>query len=202
MGRKTIPLSEHQLKTLYWDKDMSILKISQELGVSYETVRKRMQLLGISRRPSGPAKLGLDRSECDNGHPLDDTNRYVSSSGRVTCLTCRNAHSRQYYFSNHKKCLDKARGQSRLKRFGMTAEMYNQMVTAQDGLCALCKRPEKDTSPSGKVKALAVDHNHLTGEVRGLLCKRCNCALGMLDDNPELFELAIAYLGKACKGGN
>jgi hypothetical protein len=46
----------------------------------------------------------------------------------------------------------------------------------------------------GKILPLSVDHNHKTGRVRGLLCKRCNVAIGMLDDNPKLLARALEYL--------
>jgi len=49
----------------------------------------------------------------------------------------------------------------------------------------------------GKLLRMAVDHDHITGEVRGLLCKRCNRALGILEDSIELLQRAIQYLQKA-----
>lgn len=81
-----------------------------------------------------------------------------------------------------------------LKRsFGITTEKYDQMFKAQKGLCKLCRKPEPGTR-NGKRKMLAVDHDHETGKIRGLLCSKCNTALGLLDDSPELLEAAIVYL--------
>jgi hypothetical protein len=73
-------------------------------------------------------------------------------------------------------------------KYGITFDQYMQMLEDQNGVCRLCK----GTNPSGR--RLAVDHNHETGEVRGLLCSNCNTALGLLKDNPVLLEAAIAYL--------
>ena len=73
------------------------------------------------------------------------------------------------------------------KRFGITLAEYEDLLKVQNGLCAICKQPCK----RGR---LAVDHNHATGEVRGLLCRLCNLILGMLEDNPEWLKTAEAYL--------
>ena len=57
------------------------------------------------------------------------------------------------------------------------------------GLCLICKKP-----PLGKHTRLGVDHCHATGRVRGLLCNRCNRAMGMFEDDPDLLVAAAAYL--------
>ena len=64
------------------------------------------------------------------------------------------------------------------------------MLRGQGGVCAICKRTE--TNP--RYDHLGVDHDHNTGQVRGLLCSMCNQALGMLSDSPEILEEAVAYL--------
>ena len=74
------------------------------------------------------------------------------------------------------------------KRFGITIQDYNWMMEHQNCGCAICGKP------SDGIKALAVDHCHATGQVRGLLCVNCNRGLGHFDDKPELLEAAIAYL--------
>ncbi len=68
----------------------------------------------------------------------------------------------------------------------------------QEGLCAICKNPETSLgSTKIKAKRLAVDHDHITGKIRGLLCQRCNCGLGSFKDNPDLLKGAIEYLRRA-----
>ena len=78
-----------------------------------------------------------------------------------------------------------------LKRFGLTPPDYARLFLSQDGKCAICRRV-----PSGR--ALDVDHDHRTREIRGLLCHRCNRGLGYF--LPEHVELAADYLTKPGTG--
>jgi hypothetical protein len=78
---------------------------------------------------------------------------------------------------------------SRLWRaFGLTLEDYFAMLESQHGLCAICQKPPKEGT------FLAVDHNHITGKIRGLLCWRCNSSLGKFNDDYMLVRRAADYL--------
>lgn len=82
---------------------------------------------------------------------------------------------------------------TRLKRdFDITLKIYNEMLCRQEGVCAICRQPERVVF-KGKIKALAVDHNHATGEIRGLLCMRCNVEVGIIE-NKERFSMIHKYL--------
>lgn len=74
------------------------------------------------------------------------------------------------------------------KKFGLSIEEYNKKLDQQNGLCALCNKECK----SGR--NLAVDHNHKTGKIRGLLCGNCNMGLGSFYEDKNLLSLAIKYL--------
>lgn len=74
------------------------------------------------------------------------------------------------------------------RTYGITAEDYEQILKQQEGRCAICRRA------NGKTKRLAVDHDHETNRVRGLLCKPCNRMLGHGRDDPEFFNRAATYL--------
>lgn len=76
------------------------------------------------------------------------------------------------------------------KDYGLTIGDYNTLLEAQDGRCKICGT----TKPGGHGNRFAVDHAHETGEVRGLLCQQCNCALGHFKDNPDLLRKAAEYL--------
>lgn len=77
-----------------------------------------------------------------------------------------------------------------LRKFNITDTEYDQLLENQDGKCAICG----NTNRSGN--RLAVDHNHDTGEVRELLCHRCNTGIGLFEDNSDLLERARNYLTK------
>lgn len=74
------------------------------------------------------------------------------------------------------------------KKFGVSVEQYDAMLAQQNGGCAICGRQ----CSSGRM--LAVDHDHLTNRVRGLLCGQCNNGLGRFRDDVELLRKAIVYL--------
>lgn len=75
------------------------------------------------------------------------------------------------------------------KTYGISAEEYWEIHYFQGGVCALCRRA------TGKVRKLAVDHDHQTGKIRGVLCKTCNAKiLGHARDEVEFFQRCIDYL--------
>jgi hypothetical protein len=80
-----------------------------------------------------------------------------------------------------------------LRKYGLTTEQYESMLAAQDGRCAICRQPETRTV-HGVVSRLAVDHDHRTARVRGLVCHLCNRAIGLLQDDPDLLRAAAEYL--------
>lgn len=75
------------------------------------------------------------------------------------------------------------------KLYGMSPEEYSTLMAAQGGKCAICR----SSCPRGR---LSVDHNHETGEIRGLLCRDCNRALGIFRDDPDRLRKAAEYLEK------
>ncbi len=82
------------------------------------------------------------------------------------------------------------------KKYGITLAEYSAMLVAQGGVCAICHKPEIMVR-DGKICDLAVDHNHVTGRIRGLLCARCNLSGGYIEklDDTTLVEL-LRYLGR------
>jgi hypothetical protein len=85
------------------------------------------------------------------------------------------------------RCLD-CMAENKLKsRYNMTVEDYINMYEHQDGVCAICTKKPKQ-------KDFYIDHDHVTGKVRALLCKHCNCALGFFRDDSILMNKAIHYI--------
>jgi len=85
--------------------------------------------------------------------------------------------------------------------FGISLEEYQELFNNQNGLCAICNNKEHRTY-NGKVKSLAVDHNHLNGKVRGLLCHDCNVALGYVKDDRLILGRMITYIEKFNSANN
>lgn len=74
-------------------------------------------------------------------------------------------------------------------RYGLTLEEFDARLLAQGGGCAICGIKKNQLA-----RDFHVDHNHETGQVRGLLCFACNTGIGKLGDDPDLLEAAAAYL--------
>jgi len=79
-------------------------------------------------------------------------------------------------------------------KYGITIETYDKMSESQNNCCAICGESRDNFKTN-----FAVDHNHETNEVRGLLCGKCNLILGYANDNIPILENAIKYLN--CKKG-
>lgn len=86
---------------------------------------------------------------------------------------------------------------SRLKKFNLTIEGYELLLAKQNNLCAICNLPER-VSARGRKRMLrfAVDHDHKSGKVRGLLCASCNQGIGKFDEDTERMLRAIQYILK------
>lgn len=103
------------------------------------------------------------------------------------------AHYRDYANRN----ADRNRDKWLVRKYGISLAEYNHMFEEREGLCDLCGNSE--TARTGRYVQeapnwLAVDHDHETGKVRGLLCRDCNVALGLLKDDSYLLRKAADYL--------
>jgi hypothetical protein len=101
----------------------------------------------------------------------------------------------QYIYYRTEKGLYK-RDKQRVRPYGITVDDWYRMLEQQRNRCAICGKPE--THP--KRTYLSIDHDHLTGKVRGLLCYYCNTGLGNFKDDILSLESAISYLQEAQNG--
>jgi hypothetical protein len=131
---------------------------------------------------------------CKVEKPLDD---FVGRKRKTYCKPCERTRSREARQRNGPATVRSVHRRSRLRRiYGMTLQEYDAMHARQQGLCAICGQPEY-RARQGLPLPLAVDHDHNTGRVRGLLCHDCNTGLGKFKDRPELVGAALAYLERA-----
>jgi hypothetical protein len=120
---------------------------------------------------------------CPSGHDKSVTGSYKNGA----CRECRRERNRS---DRHKA---KSKGLRRGRRYGVSPEQFVAMLSEQRGVCAICQQPET-LIRHGEVQQLSIDHNHETGEVRGLLCNNCNRATGLFQDDPNILIKAAAYL--------
>lgn len=102
-----------------------------------------------------------------------------------------NKKTREYYRRNLEKSKKSSRNRKLITNYGITIETYNEMFERQQGKCAVCGKHQ-----SVLVEKLGVDHDHYTGKVRGLLCRKCNFGIGFLDDDILLLQRCMTYLFK------
>lgn len=135
--------------------------------------RTRTRLRNRQRRGNLPRPLEKNCEDC-NGLIVIPVG--VGGVPRF-CPSCRDVRRKTY--------LAKAYRRHNLKRnYGLTEEDRAELETKQAGKCAICQ----------KIAALNVDHCHTSGDLRGLLCHKCNLALGGFGDNPDLLRRAVNYL--------
>lgn len=79
-------------------------------------------------------------------------------------------------------------------KYGISQKQYATMFAEQDGKCCVCEKPEiVKNYQTNKINKLCVDHNHLTGKTRGLLCQKCNSAYGLLMESEENIISLLTY---------
>ena len=141
----------------------------------------------------------LKRNRC----PRHSEAKFRGGRGEWVCRSCRRERSRvqrekpyyqKYMDSYVRRWRKSAAGRnSRLKAaYGITLQIYNMLLGQQGNACSICRRSVLST----RERKLHVDHDHKTGRVRGLLCRRCNLFLGYLENDPNMVAKAVRYLNK------
>lgn len=138
-----------------------------------------------SKKEEMIALLQNNEKRCNNCNEIKILDKYhndVRSSGGKSgvCKSCVGIKT-----SENKFLIKNTRLQ---REYGITLEDYNQMYIKINGSCEICNK---------FFKILSVDHCHETGQVRGLLCQKCNSGLGILGDNITSIENALLYLKKS-----
>jgi hypothetical protein len=169
----------------------TLRELGKRHGVSHVRIQRLLEAQGVERRSGGRRQItSLSERKCWKCQVVKEISLFMRSKRQpsgyeYTCKSCRKQLNRRH---------------SLKKTYGITVEQYAEMLAVQDGCCAICKRSESRTRGSRAI-TLAVDHCHSSGSVRGLLCGRCNTAIGLLQDDVGVLRQAIEYLeGFKAKG--
>jgi len=113
------------------------------------------------------------------------------------CITCWRNYSKRYREAHvdivretNRRSWAKNEDQRNTERKFGGRSLYLELLEQQNGVCKICKNPER----SNRYRRLCVDHCHTTNKIRGLLCSNCNRALGLFKDNYEVLQAAVEYL--------
>ena len=152
-------------------------------------MRNKIRKIGIPRKTDTLVVGG--QKKCSKCKQLKSVNCFGKHTQTLTglnsqCKDCVNKHNRD--MRPRRKIYEK--GWSLKYKYGISLDNYNTMKHSQGDKCKICQTPELEC-----ISGLCVDHNHVTGEVRGLLCSRCNTALGSLQENIENIKSMLLYLG-------
>lgn len=137
----------------------------------------------LASRPKAAPGASKKCFGCEIEQPIGEFHQAKNSAdGRdYRCRTCKSAASPPDPYGNWVRMLR--------WKFGIAPEDYERMLVAQGGVCAICEQP-----PNRQRVRLDIDHDHQTGEIRGLLCSECNRAIGLLRDRPIVAAKAARYL--------
>lgn len=117
-----------------------------------------------------------DLTHCRNGHEYTEENSYFSPGGVRWCRLCRQQRAVEYSLN---------------RKYGLSTLAFEKLLNAQNGQCAVC---QELLDKASTMRDPTVDHDHNTGKIRGILCRRCNQGLGQFHDSTVVLRAAIAYL--------
>jgi hypothetical protein len=181
---------KHQYTKKRWERIRSDPQLYEEY------LRKRREYAAWSspkqrQRQTERAKERWSKIKADplsrerkNARRREDYSKFVPTPEQVA----RTRETSRKWAANNREHLSRLNWLGSIKRaYGITSEQYDAMWRKQDGRCAICGEPER-------ARRLGVDHCHVTGRVRGLLCRNCNSGLGHFRDRPSFISSAIQYL--------
>jgi len=160
-----------------YQSGLSMREISRRTGVTFGTVRHHLFKSGLHRIEHKRIQNGMATcNQCCERKTLDQFPKLTY--GTYLCLMCIRAAERN----------------QQLHKQGCSKEQFNTLFEAQAGKCAICGATEGHRSRYQAIYRLAIDHDHRTGKIRGLLCNNCNRGLGRFKDSIETLQAAISYL--------
>jgi len=136
---------------------------------------------------------------CSNSIKNGGSGNVKVIDGNKKCISCgeiksvsefhfyknRNKYHSLCFICKKEKFKEYQKNTGRFKRYGITKEKYDEMVLVQNNKCYICENHQE---------VLYIDHNHITGEIRKLLCRDCNSALGLLKENKKTINNMKKYI--------
>lgn len=143
-------------------------------------------------RLANPGKNAQKAAECRRAKPEQYAARkkaYVEKNREAIQARNREWRLRTNYATSPARLAQNKKDW--LAKYGITPAGFDELLASQDGVCRICASPDPKMK---RAKRLYVDHCHLTGKIRGLLCFKCNTMLGNAEDQPERLRAAAEYL--------
>lgn len=176
--------TERQLQVLLaWFRLRNYKAVAEQLGIAVQTAKNT---LAVFRQQARTDNDGLVKRYFKYLGELDGD---PSAYRRIRYELDEDYRERQRRIARE--------GMKRIRaaRADQRKELYQELFEAQKGRCAICGVHESEkVARSGRVRRLAIDHDHATGATRGLLCTACNVMLGNAEDSPERLEKGARYL--------
>ena len=108
------------------------------------------------------------KTHCPQGHEYSEENTHITPDGSRACVACRKVRA----------------AKARLEKYGLNEATFDELLERAEGRCEICQSDDP----------LHIDHDHHSGDVRGLLCNNCNNGLGRFSDDPARLRAALRYL--------
>ena len=152
---------------------------------------------GRARGSGCPKCFSVRASKIRKGRPCPWVTEQRKGKKHLKGCSCRSCEALRKYARSQQPAPPEIRKARRLEtnracllksRYGITLTQYNELFLKQNGVCAICKK----ACSTGK--RLAVDHDHKTRRIRGLLCRQCNRGIGHFEDEPALLKIAAEYV--------
>jgi hypothetical protein len=154
--------------------------------MNVRSLRSYNAIRAAQNRPVQPARVAPEGQrwcpDCQTFKMLEDFPRNSASTTGLGgyCKPCHNARGRENRIKNH----GSTREYHLRRRYGIGQPDVDRMLAEQGGVCAVCEKPDPEH----------VDHDHKTGQVRGMLCFNCNQALGNVRDSAHVLDRLREYL--------
>lgn len=186
----SIPDNSKEKKRLAENERMRLWRLAHKDDDHYRSRRnecEKVRRRKIAETADGRATLNAYTKEWIQENP--DARKETMKRYRDTHKEQIKKYGKEYQAAYHKKNKRKIKDRELKRIYGITLEQWESQFESQDSKCAIC-----GTDEPGKRNTWSTDHNHSTGEVRGILCHICNVMLGHCDDSIDRLERAISYL--------